>query len=85
MKNDNNIVDNFNSKNLDNHKASEDKNNNLEKNHEILNINDSLNTLPNNNSSINLNQDSPSEQSLNKKLDATHFGDWQINCKTIDF
>jgi hypothetical protein len=20
-----------------------------------------------------------------KKLDPTHFGDWQINCKTIDF
>ena len=20
-----------------------------------------------------------------KKLDPTHFGDWQVNCKTIDF
>lgn len=85
MKNDNNIVDNYNSKNLENHKASEDKNNNLEKNHKILNVNDSPNTLPNKNSSINLNQDSVIAKSDVAKLDATHFGDWQINCKTIDF
>lgn len=74
-----------NSKSFENHKDSENKNINLDKNYEILNANDSLNKLPNSNSSINLKQDLVIEKSEVTKLDATHFGDWQINCKTIDF
>lgn len=83
--NNNKIANIDNSNNIENHKPDEDKNNNLDKNHQILNVNDSPNTLPNNNSSNSLNQDSVIEKSEVAKLDATHFGDWQINCKTIDF
>lgn len=25
------------------------------------------------------------DDATSKKLDPTHFGDWQVNCKTIDF
>lgn len=25
------------------------------------------------------------EKTIEEKLDPTHFGDWQVNCRTIDF
>lgn len=31
-----------------------------------------------------INQDDSSQEEI-KELDPTHFGDWQIGCKTIDF
>jgi hypothetical protein len=30
-------------------------------------------------------KDLQDDDDTSKKLDPTHFGDWQVNCKTIDF
>ena len=33
----------------------------------------------------NSKKENPAEESTNEKLDPTHFGDWQIDGRAIDF
>jgi len=75
----NNIDDNL--KNFDNPQSSIIKKNNLDNQKAEFILKDNANA----NSSGDLNQDQRPEQLSDKKIDPTHFGDWQINCKTIDF
>ena len=35
--------------------------------------------------SDNIKLDSETKKDDEKKLDPTHFGDWQVGCRTIDF
>jgi len=75
----NNIDDNL--KNFDNTQSSMIKKNNLDNQKAEFILKDKADG----NSSGDLNQNQQSEQLSDKKIDPTHFGDWQINCKTIDF